>query len=57
LKKQLITKEVKVDFKTTVELIGDYVKELNSIIYEKAKDELVSEVVNNYIDQYYYGII
>lgn len=46
LKQQLITKEVKVDFKTTVELIGNYVKELNSIIYKKAKDELISEVVN-----------
>jgi methylase of polypeptide subunit release factors len=46
LKQQLILKEVKIDFKTTVELIGNYVKELNSIIYEKAKEELVSEVVN-----------
>ena len=46
LKQQLISKEVKVDFKTTVELIGNYVKELNSIIYQKAKDELISEVVN-----------
>jgi len=46
LKQQLILKEVKVDFKTTVELIGNYVKELNSIIYKKAKDELISEVVN-----------
>jgi hypothetical protein len=46
LKQQIISKEVKVDFRTTVDLIGKYVKELNFIIYEKVEEELISEVVN-----------
>jgi len=46
LKQQIISKQVKVDFKTNVNLIGSYVKDLNAIIYEKVEDELISEVVN-----------
>ncbi|MCE7743657.1 MAG: N-6 DNA methylase [Candidatus Heimdallarchaeota archaeon] len=46
LKKQYQKKEIKVDFKTIVDLIGNYVKELNSVIYQIKTDELVSEVVD-----------
>jgi len=46
LKERIFTKEIKVDFKTTVELIESYVKDLNSIVYQIKEEKLISEVVN-----------
>ncbi|MFX1502722.1 MAG: N-6 DNA methylase [Promethearchaeota archaeon] len=46
LKKQIVSKKVKIDFNTTVALIGNYVKELNTIIFQKFTNKLINEVVN-----------
>ena len=46
LKERILTKEVKVDFNTTVELIENYVRELNSIVYQIKEEKLISEVVD-----------
>ncbi|MBC7129408.1 MAG: N-6 DNA methylase [Thermoplasmatales archaeon] len=46
LKDKIISKKVKVEFNTVVELIKSYVKDLSDIIYQIEMDELVSEVVN-----------
>jgi len=46
LKNTILSKELKVDFKTIVNLIENYVRDLNSIIYQIKTDELASEVVN-----------
>jgi len=46
LKERILTKEVKVDFKTTVELIESYVRELNSIVCQIKEEKLITEVVD-----------
>ncbi|GAI16719.1 unnamed protein product, partial [marine sediment metagenome] len=46
LKQRILSREVKIDFRSTVKRIGNYVRDLNAIIYEKVEDELISEVVN-----------
>jgi len=46
LKKQIVSKKVKIDFNTTVGLIGNYVKELNTVVFQKFTNKLISEVVN-----------
>jgi tRNA1(Val) A37 N6-methylase TrmN6 len=46
LKSQISQKKIKVDFKTIVKLIENFVKDLNSIIYQIKVEELVTEVVN-----------
>ena len=45
LKNIIAIEKIKIDFKTVVDLIGSYVKDLNSIIYQVKTDELISEVV------------
>jgi hypothetical protein len=46
LKTAILSKKVSVDFKTVVNLIENYVRDLNSIIYQIKTEELVSEVVD-----------
>lgn len=46
LKTAISIKKIKIDFKTVVDLIGSYVRDLNSIIYHMKTDELISEVVD-----------
>lgn len=46
LEDSISSKRINVDFKTIVALIENYVRDLNSIIYQIKTDELASEVVN-----------
>ena len=46
LKERIIAKKPKIDFNTVVKLIEDYVKDLNSVIYQIKSDQLISEVVD-----------
>lgn len=46
LKKQIYLKTVRIDFRTIVKLIENYVRDLNAIIYQIKAEELISEVVN-----------
>jgi len=46
LKEKISKKETKIDFKTIVDLIEKYVRDLNVIVYQVKTDELISEVVN-----------
>lgn len=46
LKTAISIEKIKIDFKTVVDLIGSYVKDLNSIIYQIKTDTLISEVVD-----------
>ena len=46
LKDIIMSKQVTVDFKTIVSLIENYVRDLNSVIYQIKTEELASEVVN-----------
>ncbi len=46
LKQQLFIKKVKIDFRTIVNLIENYVRDLNSIVYQIRTEELVAEVVD-----------
>jgi len=46
LKKFILSKEVSVDFKTIIRQIENYVRDLNSIIYQIRTEELAVEVVN-----------
>ena len=46
LKTSILSKKISIDFKTIVNLIENYVKDLNSIVYQIKTEELASEVVN-----------
>lgn len=46
LKTRITREKRKIDFNTTVELIGNFVKDLNTIIYQEVTTKLFSEVVN-----------
>lgn len=46
LKEKTLTETVTVDFKTIVNQIEYYIRDLNSIVYQISTDELASEVVN-----------
>jgi hypothetical protein len=46
LKERILTETVTVDFKTIIDHIENYIKDLNSIVYQITTDELASEVVN-----------
>ena len=46
LKTFILSKKVSIDFKTIVNLIENYVRDLNSIIYQIKTEELASEVVD-----------
>jgi hypothetical protein len=46
LKEKILAKTVTVDFKTVIDQIENYIRDLNSIVYQISTDELASEVVN-----------
>lgn len=46
LKTSILSKKISIDFKTIVNLIENYVRDLNSIIYQIKTEELASEVVD-----------
>lgn len=46
LKQKVSSKQVQIDFKTTVKLIETYAKDLNSVVYQIRTEELVAEVVD-----------
>jgi hypothetical protein len=46
LKENIAQKQIKVDFKTVVHLIENYVNDLNAIIYQIKSEELITEVVD-----------
>jgi len=46
LKKRILLKKIKVDFRTIVKLIEGYVRDLNSIIYQIKAEKLITEVVD-----------
>lgn len=46
LKTSILLKKIDIDFNTIVTLIGNYVKDLNSVIYQIKTEELVAEVVD-----------
>jgi len=46
LKRKIVEKTKKIDFNTTVNLIENYVKDLNSIVYQIRTKEMIAEVVN-----------
>jgi len=46
LKQKISSKQIQIDFKTTVKLIETYAKDLNSVVYQIKTDELIAEVVD-----------
>jgi hypothetical protein len=46
LKEKILAETVTVDFKTVIDQIEKYIRDLNSIVYQISTDELASEVVN-----------
>ncbi len=46
LKEKILAETVTIDFKTVIEQIENYIKDLTSIVYQISTDELASEVVN-----------
>ena len=46
LKEKILTETITVDFKTVINQIENYIRDLNSIVYQISTDELASEVVN-----------
>jgi hypothetical protein len=46
LKERILHKKIDVDFKTVVNLIESYVRDLNSVVYQIKTEEVVAEVVD-----------